>query len=319
MDRLRNRLLDNPQTVALLALLAVTAAWGATFVTVKGAVAHGSVLSFLTWRFFLGGGLLALLRPRCLLRLTRRQWARGVFLGLVLAGGYALQTFGLRYTSAAVSGFLTGLQVVFTPMLAWSVLRERPGARAWAATAFATMGLAVISLRGFSVGPGEILTVASAVFFAGQIVGVGRWSPTGDAYGLATVQLLTVAACCGLATLPKGPTLPARAGDWGTVVVTAVVATALAFVVQSWAQSHLSTARTAIVLTMEPVFAALVAWGAGEPVGWPVLAGGSLVLVAMLAIDLPRPGLVLRRRGLSPRGGPRSVPQHDLAELGART
>jgi drug/metabolite transporter (DMT)-like permease len=121
--------------------------------------------------------------------------------------------------------------------------------------------------------------------FAGQIVGLGFWSSAQDAYGLATVQLLTVAACCWTATLPHGPRAPARLSDWGAIVVTAVVATAIAFVVQSWAQSQLSTTRTAVVLTMEPVFAALVAWSVGEKLGWSVVAGGGLVVVAMLVCE----------------------------------
>ena len=280
-----NKLRGDPKALAFVLLLAATAAWGATFVVVKGATAHNSVLGFLAWRFLVAGGLLALFRPRSLQRLGRRGWSRGIILGLALAGGYVTQTLGLRYTSAAVSGFLTGLQVVFTPLLAWLLLRHRPGARAWVATLLAVGGLAVMSLHGLTFGLGQLLTVAAALLFAGQIVGLGFWSSAQDAYGLATVQLLTVAACCWTATLPHGPRAPARLSDWGAIVVTAVVATAIAFVVQSWAQSQLSTTRTAVVLTMEPVFAALVAWSVGEKLGWSVVAGGSLVVVAMLVCE----------------------------------
>ncbi len=280
-----NKLRGDPKALAFVLLLAATAAWGATFVIVKGATAHNSVLGFLAWRFLVAGGLLALFRPRSLQRLGRRGWSQGVVLGLALAGGYVLQTLGLRYTSAAVSGFLTGLQVVFTPLLAWLLFRHRPAARAWVATLLAVGGLAVMSLHGLTFGLGQLLTVAAAVLFAAQIVGLGFWSSAQDAYGLATVQLLTVAACCWLATLPDGPRAPARLSDWGAIVVTAVVATAIAFVVQSWAQSQLSTTRAAVVLTMEPVFAALVAWSVGEKLGWSVLAGGGLVVVAMLVCE----------------------------------
>jgi drug/metabolite transporter (DMT)-like permease len=321
----------NPETVALVLLVTVTAAWGSTFVAVKDTVAHGPVLGFLAWRFILAGGALALARPGAVLQLSRRDLSRGALLGLLLAGGYVAQTFGLRYTSAAVSGFLTGLQVVFTPLLGWAILAQRPRPRMWAATALATAGLGVISLRGFSVGPGELLTVAGAGLFAGQIVGVGRWSSPQRAYGLATVQLLTVAVSCSLAGLPQGPPLPAGGGAWATVVATALVATAFAFAVQSWAQPHLPTGRAAIVFTLEPVFAALAAWGAGEPVGLPVLAGGGLVLVAMLTAEAPGPVLsylcsALRARARWParrwRPGATapvraSVAEHDLAELRA--
>jgi drug/metabolite transporter (DMT)-like permease len=215
-----------------------------------------------------------------------------------------LQTFGLRYTSAAISGFLTGLQVVFTPLLAWFLFRHRPAARALVATMLAIGGLAVMSLHGMTLGLGELLTVGAALLFAGQIVGLGFWSSAQDAYGLATVQLLTVAACCWLATLPEGPRAPARISEWVAIVVTAVVATAIAFVIQSWAQSQLSTTGAAVVLTMEPVFAALVAWSVGEKLGWSVLIGGGLVVVAMLVVE------VAGGKWLTwpPRRGPRPVP-----------
>ena len=297
-----NRLRRDPKALAFVLLLAATAAWGATFVIVKGATAHNSVLGFLAWRFLVAGGLLTVVRPRSLLNLGRRGWAQGVVLGLTLAGGYVLQTFGLRYTSAAISGFLTGLQVVFTPLLAWLLFRHRPSSRALVATLLALGGLGVMSLHGLSLGLGELLTVAAALLFAGQIVGLGFWSSAQDAYGLATVQLLTVAACCWLATLPDGPRAPARLSDWAAIVVTAVVATAIAFVVQSWAQSQLSTAGAAVVLTMEPVFAALFAWSVGERLGWSVVVGGGLVVVAMLVVEVAGgKRLTWRaRRGLRP-------------------
>lgn len=298
------KLRRDPKVLAFVLLLAATAAWGSTFVIVKGATAHNSVVGFLAWRFLVAGGLLTVVRPRSLQRLGRRGWAQGVVLGLTLAGGYCLQTFGLRYTSAAISGFLTGLQVVFTPLLAWWLFRHRPAARALLATLLALGGLAVMSLHGLSFGLGALLTVAAALLFAGQIVGLGFWSSAQDAYGLATVQLLTVAVFCWLATLPGGPRLPSHISDWLAIVVTAVVATSIAFVVQSWAQSQLSTTGAAVVLTMEPVFAALVAWGVGEKLGWSVVAGGGLVVVAMLVVEVAGGKWVT----WPPRRGPRSIP-----------
>lgn len=287
---------NNSKQAALVLLLVATAAWGATFVVVKDAVAHMQVLGFLAWRFLIAGGLLAIVRPASLLRLGRRGWAQGVLLGLALAAGYVLQTYGLRHTQAAVSGFLTGLQVVFTPLLVWLLLRQKPGTRVWAATALATAGLAVISLRGFSFGLGEALTVASAAAFALQIVGLGYWAAVAGSYGLATVQLLTVAVCCLVADVPQGIQMPTSSGTWAAVVFTAVVATAFAFVVQSWAQAQISTARAAIVFTLEPVFAALAAACAGEQLGLPLLAGGALVIAAMLVVEVATWGPWLRSR-----------------------
>jgi drug/metabolite transporter (DMT)-like permease len=292
------------KVLAALLLLAVTVVWGSTFVVVQDAVAHFSVMSFLTWRFAAAGGLLAVLRPRALVRLGARGWARGAMLGAALAGGYVLQTFGLRYTSAAESGFLTGLQVVATPLLAWALFHQRPASRAVVATLVAAAGLGVMSLRSLSFGTGEALTLASAIMFAMQIVGLSRWSTRRDAYGLATVQLLTVAICCTATSLGQGLEVPSTADVWGAVLLTAVAATAIAFVVQTWAQSQLSSTRTALVLTMEPVFAALTAWVVGQPVGTAVLAGGGLVVAAMLLVDaLPARPAGAMARALLPRNG----------------
>ena len=282
------------RVLATALLVAATVAWGATFVVVKDAIGHVGVESFLAWRFLIAGALLVAARPRTLTRLNASGWARGGVLGLALAAGYALQTFGLREVSAAVSGFLTGLQVVFVPLIAWVILRQRPRRSAWLATALATAGLAVISLGslagaagagGGSSASGELLTLGSSAMFAFQIVGLGRWSNSDDAYGLATVQLLTVGVVSVLATLPRGPGLPVGASTWGAIVVTAVAATALAFVIQSWAQAQLSATHVAVLLTLEPVFAALTAWVAGEALGWLALAGGSLVIAGMLVVQ----------------------------------
>lgn len=281
-----NELRRRPRTVALVLLLVTSMVWGTTFVVVKAAIAHAPVLDFLAWRFLLAGLLLAVLRPRAVIKLGRRAIAQGVLLGGVLAAGYLLQTYGLRSTPAAVSGFLTGLQVVFTPLAGWLLLRHRPGARTWGAVLVAMSGLAVLSLRAVPFGAGEALTVLSAGMFGVQMVLLGRWASVEDAYGLATVQLLTVGAVSLAGAVPGGLTLPSSLGVWGAVVLTAVGATAFAFVVQSWAQSHVSATAAAVVYTTEPVFAALFAWVAGEQMGWAVVAGGMLMLAAMFVLGM---------------------------------
>lgn len=276
------------EKLAVAGLIAAAAVWGATFVVVKSAIAETGVEEFLVWRFLIAAASLAALRPRSLGRLGLKGWAHGAILGSALALGYQLQTLGLRSTPAAVSGFLTGLEVVFAPLLAWALLGQRPSRRLWAATVLATAGLALISLRGFRLSAGELLTLASAAAFAFQIVGLGRWSRTDDTSALATVQLLSVAGVSLLIALWAGRfALPHGGQAWGAIAGTAVVATALAFVAQSWAQSQLSPAQTAVVLTLEPLFAAIVAWGAGEGFGWPLLGGGALVIAAMLTIEAP--------------------------------
>lgn len=296
--------------LAVLLLFLASTAWGATFVVVKTAVAHTPVLDFLAWRFLLAGLLLVVMRPRAVLALGRQGWAQGLVLGAMLFAGEMLQTFGLRYTTAAISGFLTGLQVVFVPLLGWLLLSHRPRPRTWLAAAMATGGLAVLSLRGLSIGLGDVLTIAAAAMFALQIVVLGRWASVSDAYGIATVQVLTVGAMSVVAAAPDGVGLPSTPGMWGAVALTAVVATAFAFAVQSWAQSHVSATSAAMAFTTEPILAALFAWGAGERIGWAVVTGGALVVGAMVALGLggarhdgvPAGGAVHEVVGLVPAG-----------------
>ena len=208
-------------------------------------------------------------------------------LGLLYGGGQLLQTVGIQTTSASVSGFITGMYVVFTPFLAALLLRTRLGWAAWTAVALATLGLGLLSLQGFAIGTGELLTLAGALFYALHIVGLGRWSRSSEAIGLTVVQLTTVAVVCTVGALPGGLTLPDRAYDWGVLVYMAVVAGAAALVVQTWAQAHLAPTRAAVIMTMEPVWAAAfaVALG-GEALGPRVLVGGALVLVAMYLVEL---------------------------------
>lgn len=298
-----NELRRRPKLLAVLLLLLASAIWGSTFVVVKQAIAQTSVLDFLAWRFILAGMLLAVIRPQALVRLGRRGWRQGILLGLALAAGYMTQTFGLKYTPAAVSGFLTGLQVVFTPVIAWVVLRNRPGTRTWAAVLVATAGLALLTLRAVPFGIGEVLTVVSAALFALQIVGLEEWASTDDAYGLAAVELLTIGALSLFAAAPSGLRLPPPPAIWGAVVLTAVAATAFAFVVQTWAQSHLSATSAAVVFTTEPVFAALFAWVSGEHLGLAVVAGGALVVLAMLVMGIGS------RRAAVPQGRPAAPPR----------
>ncbi|MDP3711222.1 MAG: DMT family transporter [Mycobacteriales bacterium] len=274
-----------------LALVGVTAIWGSTFVVVKDAVEQLPVTDFLTWRFALAAAVMVLLRPRALAALGPQGRRVGVVLGLALGAGYLLQTLGLQHTSAAVSGFITGMFVVLTPLLSALLLRQSPGGPAWAAVALATIGLGLLSLRGLSVGSGELLTLGCAAAFALHIVGLGRWAKQYDAFGLAVVQLLTTAALCGLVAVPGGLATPPSASVWWALALTAVAATAVAFVVQTWAQAHLSPTRAAVVMTMEPVFGGLFAIGlAGEVLGPRAVAGAVLVLAAMLLTEVPRRG-----------------------------
>ena len=277
---------------ATLALLGVCVVWGSTFVVVKDAIGRMPVADFLAWRFALAALAMLALRPRTVASLGSAGRRAGLVLGLALGAGYLLQTFGLRSTPASVSGFITGTLVVLTPLAAAVLLRDRPSRAAIAAVSLATVGLGLLSLRGASLGGGELLTQGCAAAFALHIVGLGRWSPSYDSFGLAVVQLLTVTVMCAALALPGGLAVPPDGGVWGALLLTALAATALAFIVQTWSQAHLSPTRTAVVLTMEPVFAGLVAIAVGgERMTVRVATGAALVLAAMVLTEVgPRQG-----------------------------
>jgi len=153
--------------------------------------------------------------------------------------------------------------------------------------AMATVGVAVLSLNGWAVGIGELLTLACAVLFAVHIVGLGEWSPQYDPYSFAFLQIATVAIISIIAAIPGGITLPPDIETWQTIGITAVFATALAFIVQTWAQSLVTPTRAAIVMTMEPVFAGLFAVVVGgNQLTWRTLLGGAFIVAAMLIINL---------------------------------
>ena len=273
--------------VATILLVAVTAVWGSTFVVVKDAVARMPVMDFLAWRFTIAALAMAAVRPRAVLHLDRRGRTVGVMLGITLCGGYIAQTVGLQHTRASISGFITGLFVVFTPLCAAVLLRRPIGRMTGLAVALATGGLALISLHGLSIGGGEALTLLCALLFALHIVGLGEWAPSYDAGGLAVVQLSTVAVASIACAAPDSLAPPPDLKAWGAVLLTAILATSVAFFVQTWAQAVLAPTRTAVVLTMEPVFAGIfgVTVG-GDKLGTRIVVGALLVLGAMYAVEL---------------------------------
>ncbi len=290
----------NHHTLATLALVGVTAVWGGTFLVVQDAVEQTPVLPFLFWRFALAALVLAALRPGAVLRMDPVKRRHGVWLGLLLGSAYVAQTFGLLHTSSTVSGFITGMFVVFTPLIGWLVLGQPITPAVWVGVALATTGLGLISLTGLSLGFGELLTLACAALFGAHIVGLGQWSTASDAYGLTVLQLGVVALMCLLASpLQGGMALPPNAAVWLAIGFLAIAATALAFLAQAWAQTHMSAPRAAIVLTLEPVFAGIfgVSVGGDELTG-RILAGGVCIVAAMYVVEF---GARFSRRPLIPQ------------------
>ncbi len=273
--------------LAAAALLAIAACWGSTFFLIKDLLDRVPTLDFLAVRFSIAAVVLLLVAPRALGRLSPVVRRHAVVLGVLYGIAQILQTAGLAHTPASISGFVTGLYVVFTPLLAAAILRTRIPPITWAAVLLATIGLGVLALRGFSIGYGELITLASAVLYALHIVGLGAWSTAQDAVGMTILQIIVIAVICTAATAHDGIVLPDRTSDWISVVYMAVVVGALGLLAQTWAQAHLPPTRSAIIMSMEPVFASLFAvWLGGEDVTTRLLLGGSMVLVAMLTVEL---------------------------------
>lgn len=295
-----------------LALLAVTAVWGATFVMVKDAVALMPPMTFNALRCALAAAVLVALGGRRLARLDRRLVAAGVVVGLALCAGYVLQVFGLRTTTPARAGFFTGLAVVIVPFFSWPMLRRAPRRADVAAAAVALAGVALLSLTALPAlggGPpfgrlamndGDWLVVGCAAAFAVQIVLLGRFAPDADPVALAAVEVITMAVVCAAAApfaAPGGrllgamPTWAAVPGSvWFAAAFTGILATAVAFVVQASAQRFTSPERTALVFAAEPLFAAGASWWLiGEHLsawGW---LGGILIVAAMVVGAAPSP------------------------------
>ena len=273
--------------LAAAALLALAACWGSTFFLIKDLLDRVPTVDFLALRFSIASIALLVVAPKALGRLSPTVRKHAVVLGALYGVAQILQTAGLASTPASISGFVTGLYVVFTPLLAAAILRTRIPPITWAAVLLATVGLGVLALNGVSIGYGELITLASAVLYALHIVGLGAWSSAQDAVGMTILQIMVIAVICTLATAHDGIVLPDRTSDWLSVLYMAVVVGALGLLGQTWAQAHLPPTRSAIIMSMEPVFASFFAvWLGGEDVTTRLLLGGSMVLVAMLTVEL---------------------------------
>jgi drug/metabolite transporter (DMT)-like permease len=281
---------------ALVVLVAVTAVWGVTFVQVKDAVAIYPLFAFLALRFAIASATLAVPGTT---RVRSLGWAgagAGVLTGALLGAGYALQTAGLQRTSVSSTGFITGLYVVLTPVLALILFRDRLGRAATAGVALAVVGLALLSgVHGGSV-VGDLLVLAGAAVYSLQIVLMERFAPRYDAIAFTLVEmlaafagLLAVALAAGQLHVPHGWTV------WTALLVTGVFASALAFLAQTWAQRRTSATRTALAFSLEPVWAAFFGITlAGDTLGVVGFVGCAVIMAGILLAE-PAAAEVLAR------------------------
>jgi len=278
---------------ALLALVAVTAVWGVTFVQVKDAVEIYPILPFLAVRFGIASAVLAPAAPR-VRDLGRRGAAGAALAGALLGAGYVLQTLGLERTSVSSAGFVTGMYVVLTPLIALVLFRLQVGGAAWLGVGLATVGLAMLAgIHGGSA-TGDLLVLAAAAVYSLQIVLMERYAPRYDPFAFTLVEMLVAFTGLALAAIPTAA-VPRGWTVWGALVVTGVFASALGFLVQTWAQQRTSATRTALVFTLEPVWAALFGYTlAGDrlgALGW----GGCAVIMAGIVFAEPAAAATLVR------------------------
>lgn len=289
----------NRRLQADLALALCSLIWGATFVVVKDALAFSSVFVFNALRFSLAAFVLGLVYWRALRALTRSEAIAGALIGFFLFGGYALQTTALRFTTPSKAAFITGSGVVLVPVLLAIFWRRRLSRWVWAGALAALFGLYYLTvpatgLEGLNVG--DLFALGCAVMFALHIIFVGHYSPR---YSVAALSFLQIAATALLTSLflPvlaaagwETPRLEWNASLVAGILITALGATALCFSLQVWAQQYATPSHTAILISLEPVFAALTSViVAAEHLSLRVLAGGALVFVGIVLAELKGP------------------------------
>jgi drug/metabolite transporter (DMT)-like permease len=277
------------RTKAEALLVVVTAIWGCTFVVVKGALADASPLPFLAVRFVLAGLLLLAVLGRG--QVERGTIFPGSMLGLFLFAGYLFQTWGLIYTTPSKSAFLTGFSVILVPVIMMlSGFRMGPATLLGAVLGLVGIYLLVAPAGMAAVNRGDILTLAGALSFAVHIVLVGHYTKKFSFLHLVPVQILAVGLLSSLALLiVPHQTLHFTARLVVAILVTALLATGVAFSVQNWAQQYTPAAHTALIFALEPVFAALSSWLAmGEHFGGRALLGSGLILAGMVVSEAQR-------------------------------
>jgi len=288
----------NLRRVSELALVGIASIWGLTFVMVKDAIEELPTMAFLAYRFIPASMIVAVVFRRQLASLSRDGWRAGAVMGLFLAGGYIFQTLGMENTTASNAGFITGLFVVLTPVLGAIVLRDRLPGTVWAAAAVAAVGLWLLSGAGSDFNTrGDGLVLICSFSLAAHILATAHAVKAHDVGALLAIQLgvvglvcLAIGAMAGDLEAPHGGTV------WSALIVTSLIASALGFFVQTFAQQHAPPARTALILAAEPAFAGLFGWLLNDErlsaTGW---LGAALIMTAIVAVEIiprfrpPRP------------------------------
>jgi len=271
-------------TIALIAAI-----WGTTFFIVKDALSDCSVILFLALRFTIAAVTLVLLLGRRI-RFHRTHVAGGVLIGAILIAAYILQTQGIKTITASESGFLTSFYIVLVPLFTAIVYKTVPGWREWLGVSLAICGIALMTFTSFqmSVSFGTLLTLSGAVAFAAHILVLGHWSKRASMELLSVVQITTGAVLCWvMLPIMEKPTVQWTPKLWFALLFTGIVATALVFTAQTWAQQYTTSTRTALLFSLEPIFAAMTGYLAGgEQFTTQTVIGALLILTGILRVEL---------------------------------
>lgn len=266
-------------------LLATAAIWGGSFVVMKDALEKQDVYSFLATRFLIAALIMFAVRPRVFKGLSRKFVIKSVIAGCFLVGGYTFQTLGLTLTTVSNTGFITGLYLVFAPLISWLVLKRKFYKAHGIAVFFAALGLYLIAYDGIEIGLGETLVLISAVLWGGHIVILSEWSDGKNNYALTLIQILVSAFILMMLSILNGYESPPDYLVWNAIILTALFATVFAFFMQTKAQSVLTATAAAVLLAMEVPFALLFGlYFNNDPLTARIVIGGSLIMLAMSLI-----------------------------------
>ena len=272
-----------------LALVLVTAVWGATFLVVHIAVQYSGPWFFVGMRFMAAGLISLVVFARALRGITRKEMMAGAAIGVMIFLGYGLQTVGLQTITSSTSAFITALYVPLVPVLEWIVFRRPPRALTWIGVLLAFIGLMLIADPGsasFSFGSGEIATIVSTLPIAAEIILIG-WFASKVHLGRVTVVQLLVAGLLGFLTMPVvGEQPPAFSWVWMTAAVALGAASCLIQLTMNWAQKSVPPTRATIIYAGEPVWAAIIGRIAGERLAPIAIVGAGLIVAGALISEV---------------------------------
>ena len=268
-----------------IAMISIAAVWGSSFVVMKDSLERQNVFSFLSSRFILAALLMFLYKPGVFRGLTNKFIYRGIIAGILLGSGYIFQTYGLTKTTVSNTGFITGLYLVFTPLISLIILKRHVLKIQWLAVIVATIGLFFISYNGVTIGLGEILVLISAFIYGAHFVALGEWSDGKNTYALTFIQVVTVAALTSIFAFKDGFQIAPDSTVWIAILYTAFFATFLGFLIQTKAQSVMSATVASVLLATETPFAVFFGlYFHSDPLTLRIITGGSLVMLAMALV-----------------------------------